>query len=208
MTQMNSHPQPAGIDRRTLKKMVVSRMFMLLGIFMLVFFLPAGTIAYWQGWVYILTLFIPATSVMVYFLHHDPELLERRMRMREKQAAQKKIMSWSLPLFVIAFLVPGFDYRFGWSTVPLAVVVISLLCILASYALLFIVLQTNRYASRIIEVADKQQVISTGPYTFIRHPMYLAALLLYLFTPPVAWLPLGAHPLFIDDCRFCHKDSG
>ncbi|MBN1981461.1 MAG: isoprenylcysteine carboxylmethyltransferase family protein [Chitinivibrionales bacterium] len=183
MIRTPSPTNPTGIDRQALRRKVLSRMILLLTIIMLVFFLPAGTFAYWQAWVYIGMLFIPATSAMIYFFYRDPELLERRMRMREKEKVQKKLMSWSLPFFVIAFLVPGFDHRFGWSSVPDVIVAISFVCICASYALFIIVLRTNRYASRIIEVAESQQVISTGPYGLVRHPMYLAALLLYLFTP-------------------------
>ena len=111
------------------------------------------------------------------------------MRMREKEAEQKLIIKLSYLYFLAAFLLPGFDQRYGWSAVPAPVVVMADLIVLLGYALFFLVLKENRYASRIIEVEQQQQVITTGPYALVRHPMYLAVLLMYIFSP----LALGSY---------------
>ena len=124
-------------------------------------------------------------SVVLYFLRRDPELLERRLRTKEKERPQKIILAVSYPAFLAAFLLPGFDHRFGWSAVPPALCVAADLIILAGYALFVLVIRKNSYASRVIEVAEQQRVISTGPYAAVRHPMYVANILIYLAGP---WL--------------------
>ena len=152
-------------------------------------FLPAGTFHYWQAWVYLAILIIPMIFVMIYLIAKDPELLERRMRMREKETEQRTIIKLSILFFFAAFLIPGFDKRFGWSSVPLEVIIIADAIVVGGYLLFAIVLRENRYASRIIEVEKKQKVITTGPYAFVRHPMYSGVLLMYGFSP----LALGSY---------------
>jgi len=170
-------------------KMVIVRLLMaILGLFAL-FFLPAGTFAYWEAWVYLAILSVSLLFVAIYLLKNDPELLARRMRMREKEAAQQRIIKLSYIPFVLAFLLPGFDKRFGWSNVPAGVVVISDLLVFVGFGIIFLALRENRYASRIIEVEQGQTVISSGPYAMVRHPMYLGALPLYTFSP----LALGSY---------------
>jgi protein-S-isoprenylcysteine O-methyltransferase Ste14 len=166
-----------------LKKKVAVRMALApLGLG-LILFLPAGTLRFWQAWLFMAVLFIPMTAVLLYFLKHDPELLDRRLRTREKERPQKVIMVLSYPVYLAAFLIPGFDRRFGWSSVPAALTVAAALVVLAGYALFVLVIRENSYASRIIEVEDKQRVITTGPYAVIRHPMYVANLMIYLASP-------------------------
>jgi len=176
-------------DRAALKKTVALRFVFALLISGLMFFLPAGTFRYWQAWAFIAILFIPMLSVLVYFLRKDPELLERRMRTREKERKQKTIIALGLPVFVVLLLIPGFDRRFGWSGVPPFVVVVADLVILAGYGLFVLVMRENRYASRVIEVEEGQKVISTGPYAVVRHPLYLAGMIIYSFSP----LALGSY---------------
>lgn len=156
---------------------------------MAMFFVPAGTWAYWEAWVYLAVLFIPMSFVLVYLLKNDPALLERRLRMREKEAEQKTLIKFSLLYFILIFLVPGFDKRFGWSDVPTALVLVGDGLVLLGYGVFFLVLRENSYASRVIEVEAGQKVISTGPYAVVRHPMYLGVSLLYTFTP----LALGSY---------------
>jgi protein-S-isoprenylcysteine O-methyltransferase Ste14 len=127
--------------------------------------------------------------VLIYLLKNDPGLLERRMKMREREAEQKLIVKLSYFHFLLAFLLPGFDKRFGWSNVPAGAVVIADILVLLGYGTFFLVLRENRYASRIIEVEQGQKVISSGPYAMVRHPMYLGLLLLYIFSP----LALGSY---------------
>jgi protein-S-isoprenylcysteine O-methyltransferase Ste14 len=153
------------------------------------FFLPAGTLFYWEAWVYMAITFIPMLFVVAYFIKNAPELLERRLRMREKEAAQKLIIKLSSLYFLIAFLLPGFDKRYGWSSVPATVVIIADVIVLLGYAFFALTLKENQYASRIIEVEEQQKVITTGPYALVRHPMYLAVSVMYIFSP----LALGSY---------------
>ena len=164
------------------------------------FFLPAGTLDYWQAWTYMAILLLPMFLVVAYFLKKDPELLERRMRMKEKEPAQKIIIKLSYFIFLAAFLLPGFDRRFGWSSVPVWLVLIADIVVLAAYGRFVRVMSENRFLSRVVEVEQQQKVIDTGPYAQVRHPMYAAIIPLYLFSPlalgsfwamiPAAFIPL------------------
>ncbi len=153
------------------------------------FFLPAGTFAYWEAWTYIAVLFIPMFFVFIYLIKNEPELLARRLKMKEKEAEQSLIIKLSYIPFLIAFLLPGFDKRFGWSNVPAVVIIISDILVLLGYGIFFLVLKENPYASRIVEVEPEQTVITSGPYAKVRHPMYSGVLLLYIFSP----LALGSY---------------
>lgn len=173
---------------KSLKKAVIVRFaaaFLILG---LMFFLPAWTFKYWQAWVYMLILLVPMFIMVRYLYKHDPELLERRMRMKER-TTQKLVIALSFLFFLPAFIIPGFDVRFGWSNVPLIVVIVADIVVLFGYLMFALVLKTNSYASRVIEVEKGQKVITTGPYAIIRHPMYLALLIFYAFSP----LALGSY---------------
>jgi len=160
-----------------------------IAIFVAVLFLPAGTLVYWEAWVYLAILFIPMIFVLVHLIRNNPELLERRLRMREKEAQQRLIIKISYLYFFTAFLLPGFDRRYGWSSVPAAVVIVADLVVLLGYGVFVLVLRENRYASRVIEVEQQQEVITTGPYAWVRHPMYLGVLLMYVASP----LALGSY---------------
>jgi protein-S-isoprenylcysteine O-methyltransferase Ste14 len=179
-----------------LRKQVILR-FILAPIFMgLMLFLPAGTLDYWQAWLYCGVLLIPVLFVVFYFYKHDQELLERRMRLREKEEKQRTIQISGIIIFFIGFLIPGLDYRYHWSNVPVYLVIAANAIVLSGYIFVFLVLRENSYASRIIEVEKGQKVITTGPYAIVRHPMYLGVLVMYLFTP----LALGSYwalPFFL-----------
>lgn len=168
----------SGIRKKAFRVLIVS--FVLI---VLMLFLSAGSLMYWQAWVFIFVFFGNAVFVMFYFLSRNPEFIERRLRHREKEKEQKKIISYGWLFFVVGFLIPGFDYRFGWSSVPAAVVIISDALVFAGYFFVFLVYKENSYASRIIEVEEEQKVISTGPYAVVRHPMYSGIILMYLFIP-------------------------
>ncbi len=185
--------QTAGPERRVdigrLKKTVAVRFVFALLILGLMFFWPAGTFRYWQAWTYIALLFILMLGAFVYLIRKDPELLERRMRAKEKEPRQKVITSLSTPVFLAIFLLPGFDHRYGWSSVPVLVVVAADILALAGYGLFVRVLRENSYASRIVEVEETQMVITTGPYALVRHPMYVGIMIMFVFTP----LALGSY---------------
>jgi protein-S-isoprenylcysteine O-methyltransferase Ste14 len=173
----------------SLKKAVIVRLFAAFLLLGLMFFLPAWSFDYWQAWVYILIIIVPMTIMSWYLYKHDPELLERRMRTKEKQSTQKMVVILSFLFYVPAFVIPGFDVRFGWSNVPWVVVIVAEALVLFGYLLFIIVLRTNSYASRVIEVEKDQVVITTGLYAIVRHPIYLAMLILCTFSP----LALGSY---------------
>jgi protein-S-isoprenylcysteine O-methyltransferase Ste14 len=190
-------------DYRKLINAAVLRLVLAAIVYGLIFFVPAGTIRYWEAWVYLGILFIPMLFVFIYLLKNNPELLERRLRTRETEKPQKLIIKLSILVFLLGFIIPGLDHRFGWSTVPVAVVIIADIMVLLGYSIFILVIKENEYASRVIEVEKDQKVISTGPYAVVRHPMYLGASLMYLpssialgsFWAIIAFLPLPA--LFI-----------
>ena len=160
--------------------------------------LPAGTAAYWQAWVYSAVLFIPMLLALTWLLRHDPALLERRMRTKEKEAEQGLIRTLGAISYLLVFVLAGLDRRFGWSQVWAGVVTVADLLVLLGYALFVRVLQENSYASRVIEVEAGQRVISTGPYRIVRHPMYLAILVMFGATPVALgswWAVIPSLPL-------------
>jgi protein-S-isoprenylcysteine O-methyltransferase Ste14 len=176
-------------SRRELTRRVFVRLLVAIPVLLAVFFIPAGTFAYWQAWVYIAMLLIPTLPVLVYLLKNAPELLARRMRMREREAVQRRIVRLWFIQSILAFLLPGFDRRFGWSSVPTGAVVMADILVLLGYGIVFLAFRENHYASRIIEVEPGQTVIRSGPYAMVRHPMYLGCVLLYIFSP----LALGSY---------------
>lgn len=177
------------MSKPILIKKVILRFGMFIVIMGLLFFLPAGTPRYWEAWVYMAILVIPMIIFLLYLIKHDPELLERRMRMKEKETEQKTIIKIGSLIFLIIYLIPGFDQRYGWSSVPVAIIIIADIIVFSGYLLFVRVLIENSYASRIVEVERQQQVITTGPYRIVRHPMYSAVLLMYSFGP----LALGSY---------------
>jgi protein-S-isoprenylcysteine O-methyltransferase Ste14 len=169
---------PAELKRRALTRLLLG--LPMLG---LMFFLTAGTLRYWQAWIFMLLLCFPTLFSFAYFIKHNPKILERRIKLKEKETVRKWITTGSLPFIVAAFLLPGFDRRFGWSSVPLSVEIAALILVLAGYLLFFFVLKENCFASRVIQVEEGQTVIRTGPYSVVRHPMYFASLVTYLSMP-------------------------
>jgi len=146
-------------------------------------FLPAWTLDYWEAWAYIGVIFVPAFFVITYFLIYDPEFMLRRMQFREKEAQQRRIIGFSYIFFIIGFLLPGFDHRFGWSNIPIGLVIAADVLVFLGYMIVIMVFRENRYASRTIRVEKEQKVIDTGPYSMIRHPMYLGQVIMFLATP-------------------------
>ena len=164
-----------------------------------VLFIPAGTFAYWQGWAYIAVLFIPMLGVLGYLVRNDPALLARRMQTKEKVTEQKAIITLSGISCFACIILAALDFRFGWSPVPLWLVITADLFVFLGYLIFFWTIRENSYASRIVEVAAGQRVIATGPYASVRHPMYTGALLMFLFTPLAlgSFLALVLFPLIL-----------
>jgi hypothetical protein len=112
------------------------------------FFLSAGTIRYLNGWLFMLGLLVPMIFALVFLYRRDPAFLEKRIRMKEKEGTQRKYLGLSLPLYIIALVIPGLDYRFGWSQVPLWLSLAALAVMLCGYLMFLLVMNQNRYASR------------------------------------------------------------
>jgi protein-S-isoprenylcysteine O-methyltransferase Ste14 len=146
-------------------------------------FIPAGTLRFWEAWLYIGLLFIPIAIVGLVLFIKDPELLERRLRTQEGEDPQKKVIAVSTLVLLAVYLIPGFDHRFAWSKVPSILVVSADILILLGYLLFVLTIRENRYASRVVEVQENQVAISTGPYAMVRHPMYLAVIVIFTLTP-------------------------
>jgi protein-S-isoprenylcysteine O-methyltransferase Ste14 len=157
----------------------------------------SGTLWYWQGWVYWAVLFLPIFATVSYFLKIDPELVERRMKHREQEREQRYIMFLAAIVLTVGFLAIGYDLRqHGLNQLSPHIVLAADAGVLLGYCLVFLVLKENSYASRAIEVEVGQKIITTGPYSIIRHPMYLGAIVMILLTP-IALCSLWAVPVFL-----------
>lgn len=148
-------------------------------------FLPAGTLSFFNGWLFMGILFIPMLLAGIVMMCKKPELLEKRLNAKEKQREQSLVVKLSGLMFTIGFIVAGLDYRFQWLVLPKPVVFIAAAVFLIAYILYAEVLRENAYLSRTIEVQEGQKVIDTGLYGVVRHPMYGATLLLFLSMPLV-----------------------
>lgn len=148
-------------------------------------FVPAGTLAYRGAWLFIALLFAPILVMGVVLMIKNPELLRKRLEMKEREKEQKGVVALSGLLLVASFIVAGLDYRLGWSHVSNIIVSIASVVLLVGYALYSEVLRENVYLSRVVEVQEGQRVIDTGLYGIVRHPMYFAVTLLYLAIPLV-----------------------
>lgn len=151
----------------------------------LLLFLPAGTFDYWEAWLFIGILFLPMFVAGIILMVRNPELLRKRLNAKEEQNEQKAVVLISGLLFLAMFIVAGFNRRFMWYMMPDWVVYVAAVVFLIGYALYAEVLRENVWLSRTIEVQEKQQVVDTGLYGIVRHPMYSATLLLFLAMPLV-----------------------
>lgn len=159
----------------------------LLGIILIgiLLFLPAGTLEFKNAWLLMGLLFIPMFFVGVVLFLKNPELLEKRIKNKEKEDVQKRVIDISIILFLIGFTISGLDFRFGWSNLNDIVIYIASFILLFSYGMYIEVLRENTYLSRTVEIQENQKVISTGLYGIVRHPMYLATMLLFMSFPLV-----------------------
>lgn len=162
----------------------------------LLLFLPAGTLDYWQAWVYLTIFFASAALTTIYVIRRDPALLERRMRggpVSENRAPQKIIMFFTSLGFIFLLIVPGLDHRQRWSHVPAYAVLAGDVLLAVGFYFILLVYKENTFASATIEVVADQKVITTGPYSVVRHPMYASGLLYLAGTP----LALGSYWAFV-----------
>ena len=154
-------------------------------------FIPAGSFSYWQGWLLMGILFVPMFVAGLILMAKNPDLLQKRLNAREKEAEQKTVVALSGLLFIAAFVVAGLNWRFGWWLLPEWVVWGAAGLFLVSYLMYAEVLRENTYLSRTIEVQENQKVIDTGLYGIVRHPMYMATTILFLAMPLVLASPIS-----------------
>ena len=168
----------------------------------LLIFLPAGTLAFAKGWLFMGLLFGPMFIAGLVMLAKSPEFLAKRLDVKEKRSAQQGVVKLSGLMFIAGFVVAGLDFRFGWSVMPRAVTVVAAVLFLLAYLLYAEVMRENAYLSRTIKVEEGQTLVSTGLYGIVRHPMYMATLLLFLVMPLVlgswwALIPFAFYPAII-----------
>ena len=157
----------------------------------LLLFLPAGSFAYWQGWLLMGILFVPMFVAGFVMLSKNPDLLRKRLNAKEEEKEQKTVVALSGLLFIAAFVVAGLNWRFQWCVLPDWAVWVAAVLFLLCYLLYAEVLRENTYLSRTIEVQENQKVIDTGLYGIVRHPMYMATTVLFLAMPLVLASPLS-----------------
>lgn len=149
----------------------------------LLLFIPAGTIKYFNGWLFICSLFIPMLIAGIVMMIKSPSLLKSRLNAKEKEDEQKQVVKLSGLMFVIGFVIAGLNYRFSWIVLPNIVIIVVCIIFILSYIVYAEVLRENVYLSRTIEVQKEQKVIDTGLYGIVRHPMYSATIFLFLSMP-------------------------
>ncbi len=159
----------------------------------LLLFIPAGTLSWLYGWIFMGMLFVPMLIAGIVMYFKAPDLLESRLRAKETQSEQKQVIGFSGIMFLLVFILAGLNYRFKWIILPEIAVYIGIAIFLLSYALFGEVLRENRYLSRVVEVQKDQKVVDSGLYGIVRHPMYFATLFLFLSMP----LVLNSLPSFI-----------
>jgi len=186
------------------------------GATMAILFLTAGSFRFWEGWVYLTVAWVPTFSMYAYFYRYDRQLFERRFQKKEKSREQKLLRRMFLPVGAIGFVLPGLDYRFGWSRtylggVPLWLILLSQALVLGGFLVVFWAMKVNSFASRTIQVETGQTTISSGPYSLVRHPFYTGRLMSVLFTAPAlgsyfAWPVLALYILFFV-LRLLHEEK-
>ena len=148
-------------------------------------FLPAGTFHYWKAWLLMGILFIPMLFAGIVLLLKNPDLLKKRLNIKEEQAEQRLVIKLTGLMFLLGFILAGLNFRFGWIIMPDRVSWIGAVVFLFSYMLYAEVLRENTYLSRTVEVRKGQKVVDTGLYGIVRHPMYGVTILLFLSVPLV-----------------------
>ena len=154
-------------------------------------FLPAGTLAFPQAWILIAALFLPMALAGAVMMRWSPDLLRKRLNMKEEQVEQKGVIFFSGLMFLAAFILAGINYRFQWFMLPLWISYVAAAIFLMGYLLFAEVLRENAYLSRTVEVQEDQKVIDTGLYGIVRHPMYMSTLILFLTMPLILGSPLS-----------------
>jgi len=170
---------------KLIARAILGFLFLML-VLALALFLPAGSLRFWQAWVYLGVFALCTTLITIYLATQDPTLLADRVRagpVAEGEKSQRIIQSLASLFFVGLFIVPGFDYRYGWSNVPGYLSLLADAFVALGFFFVFLVFRENSYTSGTIQVSEGQKVVTTGPYSLVRHPMYAGAGLLVMVTP-------------------------
>ncbi len=149
----------------------------------LLLFVPAWSINYWNGWLFMFLLFVPMFFAGIYLLFKNPRLLRKRLSVREEEKEQQEVIKYSGIMFILGFIAAGLSFRLNYLVFPKLIVFIGSILFLVSYLFYAEVLKENSYLSRIIKVEEDQEVVDTGLYGFVRHPMYAVTLVLFLSIP-------------------------
>ena len=168
----------------------------------LLLFVPANSLDYWNGWLFMGLLFIPMFIAGIILMIKNPELLKKRLNAKEKEGEQKQVVAFSGLMFIAGFIVAGLNYRNEWLELPNAIVIIASILFIISYILYAEVLRENTYLARTIEVQENQKVIDTGLYGIVRHPMYAITIILFLTIPLIlgsiiSFIIFLAYPIII-----------
>lgn len=189
---MTTHTRGDDMDKRLLIQ-AISKFTLGVALIALLLFLPAGTLFWRNGWLFMALLFIPMFCAGLVMMAKNPYLLRKRLDAKEKEAEQKSVLLFSSLMFLTGFVLAGLDFRFGWSKMPSCLVTAGAVIFLLAYLLYGEVLRENTYLSRTIEVQEGQKVIDTGLYGIVRHPMYAVTVFLFLSMP----LVLGSWPALL-----------
>ena len=197
----------------TIKLFIQAITKFLLGVILvgILIFVPAGTLSFFNGWLFMSILFLPMFLAGIVMMFLNPDLLKKRLNAKEKRGEQQLVVKLSGLMFLAGFIVAGLNFRFSWHLLPQSIVVAAAIAFLIAYLLYAEVLRENTYLSRTIEVQENQKVIDTGLYGIVRHPMYSATLLLFLSMPLVlgslyALIIFLAYP-FIIAGRICDEED-
>jgi protein-S-isoprenylcysteine O-methyltransferase Ste14 len=196
MNNFVHHAHRFGNNRRDMKrieqedleksKLIVRTLlncFLVLIFFGVPLFLPAGTLQFWNGWLFLGLFDACFFLILIYFALKNPEYVKKRFKGEEKETPQKIVMSLLILSALSTLAVAGFNHRFHWSTVPLILVIVFTVATIGGFVMLFMVMKQNSYTSRVIEIQEDQKVIDTGMYSIVRHPMYLAFSIIFCFSP-------------------------
>ena len=163
----------------------LSKFLIGLVIICMLLFIPAGTLDYPNGWLFIALLFIPMFFAGIIMLFKSPDLLRKRLNAKESENEQKTVILVSGIMFLLAFILAGLNFRFGWFKLPTIVIIIASIVFLLAYIMYAEVLRENEYLSRTVEVSENQKVVDSGLYGIVRHPMYTSTIFLFLSMPLV-----------------------
>ena len=172
------------MDARLFSQALIKFLFGLI-IIALLLFIPAGSLDYFNAWLFIALLFVPMFVAGIVMFVKSPELLKRRLNAKEEENEQKLVLLSSGIMFLLAFIIAGLNFRFVWFKLPSIAVIIASIIFLVGYAMYAEVLRENMYLSRTVEVSENQKVVDSGLYGIVRHPMYTSTILLFLSMPLV-----------------------